>query len=296
MKNEIKGFSFWMHFPDADKTNDAKRIAQRHIDFFRKYKFDFLKFSPHGLYAAEVFGGNVFYPEGELPIMKDFVINDATSDLEEIDASSNKTLQLHIEALRIIKKEINLPVVETVYSPMTIMTKMSAEGIMQKLFIDEKKKLKEHIKTVEKSMSDYVGVLRDIGIGIFYAVQLNHFDYSEFIGHDMNIVKKADFGVLHLHDFNPNFKSFLKLPLSFISWENEKINLNDVGNKTPVQGIDREAVFRGDFEKIKSDIEDLLKIRGDSVIGPNCILNHKTPEINLEKLNAIVKEVLKRKN
>ncbi len=284
-----------MHFPDVDKTNDAKKIAQQHIDFFRKYRFDFLKFSPHGLYTSEVFGGKVFYPENETPVMKEFVLNDAASALDDIDVSSNKTLQLHIEALKTIKKEIGVPVIETVYSPMTIIAKMSVEGVMQKLFADEKK-LKEHIKTVEKSMSDYVSVLRDMNVGIFYAVQLNHFNYSEFIGYDMNIVKKSDFGVLHLHDFNPNFKNFLKLPLSSVSWENEKINLNDVDNKIPVQGIDREAVFRGNFEKIKSDVENLLKARGDSVIGPNCILNHKTSEVNLEKLNAIVKEVLKRKN
>ncbi len=278
---EISGFSFWVHFPDVDKTNNAEKIARRHIDFYKKYKFDFLKFSPHGLYTSEIFGGKVFYPQGKTPVTKKFALEDVGL-VQSTDAS---VLQLHIDALKIIKREIDIPVMETIFSPLTILAKMSAGGVLQKFFAEERKMLRENLKIITNLMRDYIGILNEMDVGIFYAVQMNELPYHKFLRFDVKTVKGAKFGMLHIHGFNPNFRRFLELPLNFVSWESENIALSDIGGKIPVHGIDRDAVSKGEFKKIETDIKNLLEQREDAVIGPNCILKS---ESYLDKVKKII--------
>ncbi len=304
MKNELGKFSFWMHFPSADKTNNPEIISKAHINFFRKYKLDFLKFSPHGLYLAEAFGATMKYPKGKIPLMVEIPVleNPLVNNYEDwgkinkLNLNENEAIQIQIKALSITRKHVNVPIIQTVYSPLTIAKKLSGNGIIFMHLKEYPKFVKKSLEAIAKSLEEYIKILSEMDIGIFYANQIDGIEnYGEFLKYDLEILKGIEFGINHIHGYSSDFKSLLKLPMDIVSWESKTIKVEEINSKIPLQGVDRESVYNGDFSRIKSDIENILKKREDAVIGPNCILDHRTPEKYLVQLSKMLKDIMSKR-
>lgn len=268
-------FSLWKHFPEAEKSFDPKILAKAHLDFQRKYNLDFIKFSPHQNNFVKIFSNS-----GKASNL---------GEIKEIDVDRNVILKFHLESIRIIKEEFSGPLLYTIFSPTNVIRSLVGDEIFLSKINDEE--LIHTAKRVGESLKKIAELINSMGVGIFFANKVSDIEnYSDFLDTDREICSEAKFGIYHLHGYSPQAKLIIeKSTLPFVSWEDKRITLGDIGEKIPVGGIDRDDLLNGNFKKIESEIKSLLTTKANSIIGPNCALRDDTPLENLERVAEIVK-------
>jgi len=268
-------FSLWKHFPEAEKSFDPKVLAEAHLDFQRKYNLDFIKFSPHQNNFAKIFSSS-----GKASGVR---------EIENINIERNEVFKFHLGCIRIMKGDFGGPILYTIFSPTTVIrTLIGDEAFLSKI---NRENIVQASERVGSALKEIAKAVKGAGAGIFFANKVSGIeDYSDFIDTDREICSGAKFGIYHLHGYSPQAKLIIeKSPLPFVSWEDKRITLADVGEKIPVGGIDRDDLLKGDFGKIESEIKSLLAARHDSIIGPNCALRDNTSSKNLERIAEVVR-------
>ncbi len=289
-------FSFWTHFPEIDL--DARKLARASLDFHQQYQVDFLKTMPNGMYAIEDYGCDIDYSE----VSKGGVASITYTPFHTVeDWSKLKSapptqgaLKRELESLSLILNKIGkTPVIFTVFSPMTILNKLSQGRIYEQIKKREKLDL---IHSALALIAHDVRQLCDAAIesgatGVFFAHQdtdrqiLDLDTFNDFaVQYDYEAIcgaRKGQFNILHLHGDSVRFLEVSGYPVNAINWHAWE-SMPSVSaaclmtNKCLVGGLNRKSITHGDRYALQNQIDRTLKdSAGNNVIlSPGCTIRH----------------------
>ncbi len=119
--------SFWGHF--YDRESSAADLVAATVEFWREYRWDWIKLNPRRQYHAEPWGVRWRYSgrPHEKPVLEDWPIR-RPEDWERITprAADEGALGEQIEAVRRLRAALppEIPLIETVFLPLAILREM----------------------------------------------------------------------------------------------------------------------------------------------------------------------------
>src|SRR6266478_7944852 len=166
--------SFWRHVPDVDHT--ARGLADAMLAFQGRWDLDLLKVMSSGVYCVEDWGCRVAYqgsPNGAKTCTQHAVreVSD-WAKLKPLDPGRG-ALGRELEALRLILsgRSDDVPVIHTVFAPLTIARKLAGEQLDRDLR-DHPNAVMGTLDAMTETVIRYVAEAGKAGAdGIFYASQ-----------------------------------------------------------------------------------------------------------------------------
>lgn len=245
--------SAWQHF--IGNEYDVERQAWAHINFVRKWDWDWVKINPRSAYYTESWGARFDpndYGTGRSPRLLDVPVHE-TGDLAKItplDPTSAKPFADQLASARIIRRELpDRAILETVFSPLTVLLGLAGlpringkalYGIAptltkdELLFTDERATAKA-LDAITETLVDYVRTalapVEQSGAGldgVFYAetgmASRGYFTHEQFLKlarpYDERILEAVGDGVKLLHTCrdhaNPDW--FADYDIDFLQW------------------------------------------------------------------------------
>jgi uroporphyrinogen decarboxylase len=304
--------ALWRHFPNDDQ--DPDKLVRHMVEWQQRWDFDLVKFMPSGTYGVEDWGAVSAYtgaPNGARAVVKPLVtrLDDwrKVVDLDVRDGSyrrQNDALAATALALR-----GNVPILQTVFSPLTTARKLSDE----RLFAD----LRMHPDAVERALR----VITDVTVrfaldaldagahGMFFASQLSSYrhltraEYERFgTAFDLEVfasVKgRARFNMLHVHGHDIMFDLAATYPADMLNWHDRTAGpgLRDAHarfDRMLVGGIDEHGtLMQGDAGAIERDVRDAIEQTGGRrlMLGPGCVVPIAVGDAAIEAVMNAIRE------
>ena len=285
--------SLWRHFPGDDQ--DPGKLARHMVEWQRRFDFDVVKFMPSGTYGVEDWGAVSTYdgaPNGARKVVKPRVSRtDDWRAIVDVDVRTGSYGRQN-DALAATAKALggSVPILQTVFSPLTTARKLATE----RLFAD----LRRHPDALEGALR----VITDVTIrfaehaldagahGMFFASQLTSFrhlsqpEYERFgTAFDREVfaaVKgKAKFNMLHAHGDDIMFDLLATYPADMLNWHDRTAepNLGAGAAGFPrmvVGGIDEHGtLMQRDLGAIAREVRDAIGQTGGRrlMLGPGCV-------------------------
>src|SRR5438046_7515092 len=166
--------AFWRHVPDCD--HDSNLLADAMLAFHRRFDLDLIKVMSSGVYCVEDWGCRVAYrgsPNGAKTCTQHAIryVSD-WAKLKPLDPGRG-ALGRELEALRLILsgRSDDVPVLHTVFAPLTIARKLAGEQLDRDLR-DHPHAVLGALDVITETVIRYVAEVGKAGAdGIFYASQ-----------------------------------------------------------------------------------------------------------------------------
>ncbi|MGH2535175.1 MAG: uroporphyrinogen decarboxylase family protein [Thermomicrobiales bacterium] len=300
--------SIWQHFPERDQT--AADLTTATMDWQNQYGFDLVKFMPPGDYPTIDWGLTSEYTGalGGTRTATRLPINDPADwqSLKPIDVRQGFNGMV-LDALAATRKALdsNVPLLHTVFSPLTIAMKLSGGRAI------------EHLRAHPAEMFQALAVIRDVtkemvaaafnigGDGLFFATQcadhslMDEVEYREFgIAYDLPVLEAApaeSITICHLHGETPMFHLARRFPAQIINWHDRHAAPHLAeghlqSGKSVAGGINERAISGYRPEEAASEAVDAVKVmQGRSlIVAPGCVVPINTPEANIR---AVIRAV-----
>jgi uroporphyrinogen decarboxylase len=244
--------SFWQHFPAQD--HDPRLLARATVDFQNEYELDLVKLMPSGMYSVVDYGVATGQPDpvtgararvgGSIETMADVA---AVARHQGLGSS----VKAELEAAERVRQELSgdVPVIETIFSPLTMLAKLSPAPLAFTLIELGERSRQVLDKLAEDVVAFGQASLRAGVDGFFYATQwANHAlvddaIYDEYgVGYDEQILRAlrpdASVIMLHLHGSLPRFELAGQLPVDWVNWEDRDSVPSLAGaSRTPSVGL-----------------------------------------------------------
>ncbi|MGE0279902.1 MAG: uroporphyrinogen decarboxylase family protein [Rhizobiaceae bacterium] len=288
-------FAFWTHFPEDDL--DAERLAGATIALQRNFDCDLVKTAPNGMYAVEDLGVDIDFSQVPLGGVARIVSTpyERIEDWAKLpEGDFNKgALARELRSLRLVRQALpDVPIVFTVFSPMTIASKLSrgrihsqiAEGASDRL-------IHSALARLARTMSAYARAALEAGAdGIFLAHQdtgrhlLSYDAFSEFVApYDIEVLAGAAagrFNVLHIHGDRIRFRELQDYPVQAINWHSWETRPDITAgaltsHKCVLGGIDRRSITNNDVPAIRRQISAAVAAMadvGELILAPSCTI------------------------
>lgn len=290
-------FSFWTHFPDIDR--EPELIAEETYNLYKKFDLDFIKTMNNGMYATEDFGCEIDYSKIELGGVAEISsspIRDYSDwkEIKQLTLEDAPALQRELTYLKLLVDKVNeeVPVVITVFSPLTIADKICNGEIQRMIEKDEQGEylLKNALEKITSITREFTEEALKLGAdGIYFASQLSTFDrlnqqqYLEYgRPYDLKVLEKAKnawFNTVHLHGNRIMFDIVKDYPVQAINWHiGESYPSPREGQiysqKVIMGGINRHDVSHSNFNELHHQIYRIIfKTRGKGLIlAPACVI------------------------
>jgi uroporphyrinogen decarboxylase len=186
----------------------------------------------------------------------------------------------------------DVPIVFTMFSPMTIAAKLSQGRIHAQIAQRSGgEQIHAALGCLARAMQDYARAAIEAGAdGIFLAHQdTGHHlftadDFSEFVApYDIEVLAGASngrFNVLHIHGDRIRFRELQDYPVHALNWHSwetlPSVAAGALGSgKCVLGGIDRRSVTANDIPAIKRQISASLAATagiGDLILAPSCTI------------------------
>jgi uroporphyrinogen decarboxylase len=305
--------SFWRHFPGRDMMADS--LCELMMHFQRTYDLDFIKMMPMGLYSIVDFGCKIrVYDDLTRPQeVSEYCIKEPGDweTLEPVPVDRGHYLE-QINAIGMVRKALrdeDVPIVETVFSPLTTARKMAGD---ERLFTDLRARpeaVHQALQAITETTQDFARAAFAAGAdGIFFATQCATSDlctreeYAAFgCPYDLAVldalpVEAQEWSILHLHGQNIFFDDLLDYPVAIINWHDRRSapSLAEARQRTLrclAGGIDEEeTILHGDEEAIQAQVRDAIaQVQGERlIIAPGCVVPTTTPESHLRAARMAV--------
>lgn len=288
-------FSFWTHFPNDDL--DATSLAQATVALQKDLDLDLVKTAPNGMYAVEDFGLGIDFSQVPLggvarivstPFQK---VGDWAS-MPDIDLARGAFAR-ELHSLRMVREALpDVPLVFTLFSPMTIAAKLSQGRIHGQIAEGEGlAMIHAALHRLADLMQDYAREAISAGAdGLFFAHQdtgrhlLGYDAFSEFVApYDIEALAGAAgarFNVLHIHGDHIRFRELQDYPVHAVNWHSWETLPSVVGGaltsgKCVLGGVDRRSVTHNDIPAIQQQISAAMAAMagvGDLIIAPSCTI------------------------
>ena len=304
-------YAVWRHFPEDDLV--ATKLAQKQLDYQKKFDSLVMKVSPNGRYCVIDWGCEIAFDEKRVSgsaFCTSYRINSIEdwSSLEELDATEGMFGE-QLKALKLIKKGLvdNTPFISTVFNPLMVAAKLCENRNLVKKSIEENpSEFKEGMKIITKVMKEFSEISIDYGAaGIFLATQEATYDFQnenqfkEFgMKYDLEILNaiknKADFNVVHIHGDNIMFDLIAQnYPVEALNWHDQLTTPSIAEGFEKFDGILMGGIEEKDFllktqeQELEEKIQEVIdSVNGKRIIiSPGCVIPINIPD---EKVRIIV--------
>jgi uroporphyrinogen decarboxylase len=288
-------YSVWTHFPGIDL--DADRLADATIRFYRELDLDFVKSMANGMFSVQDFGCEVDFsaiPAGGVATATRLAI-DAAADWERLAEPDigGGALARELRSLGIVLASIGaeVPVLATVFSPLTTAWKLSGARLFDHLRSDPQR-VRAGLDIITASTIAFAVRAVEMGCaGLYFASQasqrgvLGEREYAAFgVPWDLRVLDAVRggswFNVLHAHGDDIMFDLLKDYPVHGISWHVWETGPS-IGEfvaartgKTIVGGLRRNQITQGARGEIEKDIDESLRLSGGRrlFLAPGCVI------------------------
>lgn len=303
-KTDRAPVALWRHFPEDDQQ--PERLAALSLAWQRRWDFDLVKFMPSGTYGVEDWGAVSAWrhqPNGAREVVRPGIrsVQDWW-DLPSLDTRRGAYGRQN-EALALTARELRgqVPLLQTVFSPLTTARKLAGE----RLFAD----LRRAPDAVERALA----VITDVTIrfaqeavaagahGVFFATQLGSHrlltqeEYRRFgRAFDLQVFDAlrgtTRMDMLHVHGVDLMFDGFADYPVQMLNWHDRltEPTLGEAARSFPgllVGGLNEgETLVSGGPDAVEAQVREALAQTGGRrlVIAPGCVLRIDTPDDNIK--------------
>lgn len=301
--------ALWRHFPGDDQ--DASKLAARSLEWQRKWNFDLVKFMPSGTYGVEDWGAKSVY-EGAANGARTISVPGLSNSedwlrLPRLDVGKG-VLGAQNESLARVARELRgeVPILQTVFSPLTTARKLAGEALLEHLRKDPEA-LEAGLRTITDTTIEFsLAALRAGAHGIFFATQLASTEvltvpeYERFgVRFDLEVLReagaKARMNLLHLHGEHVMFDLLASYPVQMINWH-DRITAPRLRDALPkftgalVGGIEeRDLLVSGSVGALRAQVREAIRQTGGRrlVLGPGCVAAIAAPE---EHVRVVIEE------
>ena len=315
-------YSLWSHLPDSDL--DAVKLADATWDFYKKLNIDFIKTMNNGMYAIEDYGCTIDFSDitkgGIAKVVNTPVKTiDDWKNIPELDPESGAlgrelhSLELLLEKRK--KENDDVPVIFTVFSPLTIADKLSGKCLLEHIKQGGADNVKAAMNRITESTERFIHRLIERGAdGIFLASQMSSYkvmeeeDFLEYgAPYDKRLLVAASKGwcnAIHCHGEQIMFDVLNDYPVHAFNWHiwetlpdlEEGIALT---GKCIMGGIARMDITNRNKNSLRNQIFHTIRATGGEglILTPGCVVRHpldyKTLNYIQETKNLIEKALLK---
>ncbi|MEX1159185.1 MAG: uroporphyrinogen decarboxylase family protein [Thermomicrobiales bacterium] len=305
--------SLWQHYPERDQSAAALGESTRWWQGL--LNLDFIKLMPPGDYATIDWGltsefrgakggtrDTTLYPVQSVEDWSKIVPVRAT-------AGFNGEMVVACGLVRDILGP-DVPLLQTVFSPLTIANKLSDGRVI------------DHLRSNPELMHQTLGIIRDVTVevtkasiaagasGVFFASQcattdmLTREEYDEFgVPYDLPVVEAAngagsEFTLIHIHGANTFFDLLAGYPGHAINWHDRRIGpdipsaLANAPERAAVAGIDEHGIAVASPRAVRNQVRQARDAAQDRhlLVGPGCVIAVATPMENLQAAVAAARE------
>lgn len=298
-------FSFWTHLPGVDL--DWQRIADESAAFQRRFDLDFVKSMPNGFYCVEDWGAQLDFSGiaaggvGQVTVSPIGSIDDwaRLARLSVLEGAYGRELK-HLERLRTLVDD-DVPILATVFSPLTIAGKLSKD-LHRKHLRESPEAVIAGLDRIAEVTCAFVREAMARGCaGMFFALQeAAHAAFSpeEYARwgepHDRAVMAAAKdsggwFNVLHMHGDDVLFDQLANYDITALNWHIGETppaiaDYRRSGGMRPiVGGLQRSNLTKRDRNAVLADLKrsiDETAGRG-ILISPACVIRHPVDEAML---------------
>jgi uroporphyrinogen decarboxylase len=305
---DVVPVSLWRHFPEQDQTAEA--LTDVTLEWQKRFGFDFIKLMPPGDYATIDWGAESSYQGavGGTRQTTTFPITtiDDWAKIKPVPVDRGRNREV-IEAARLVDERLGgeIPVLQTIFSPLTIAMKLSDGKVLEHL--------RQRPEIVHEALAAITEVTRAMtaatldrgAYGIFFATQcastdLMTPDEDRAFGsaYDRQVLDEAGgsrFTLVHIHGSNIMFDDLKTYNANALNWHDRRTaptlaEGQASSGRTVVGGIHEKAI--ADMTPAEAaaqarDAIDALSAR-HVMIAPGCVMPITTPEANVR---AVVEAV-----
>jgi len=305
---DVVPVSLWRHFPERDQTAEA--LAEVTLEWQNRFGFDFIKLMPPGDYATIDWGAESEYQGavGGTRQTTTFPITtiDDWAKIKTVPVDRGRNREV-IEAAKLVDERLGgeIPVLQTIFSPLTIAMKLSDGKVLEHL--------RQRPDIVHETLTAITEVTRGMtaatlergAYGIFFATQCATTDlmtvdeYRAFgSAYDRQVLDAAGgsrFTLVHIHGSNIMFDELVAYKAHALNWHDRRTaptlaEGQSSSGRTVVGGIHEKAI--ADMTPTEAaaqarDAIDALSAR-HLMIAPGCVMPITTPEANMR---AVVEAV-----
>jgi uroporphyrinogen decarboxylase len=303
--------AFWRHVPEVDHR--AAGLAEAMLGFQRRWDLDLIKLMSSGVYCVEDWGCSVAYrgsPNGAKTCAQHAVTK--VSDWEKLKPldPGQGALGRELEALRltVAGRSDDVPVLHTVFGPLTIARKLAGDRLRVDLQ-DHPDAVMAALDVIAETVIRYAAAVGQAGAdGIFYASQeasrdvLDEGAHARFsMPYSRRVLESLNggplFTMLHLHGRDIYFDRKATLPVAAINWH-DRLTAPSLGDAlrrisgAVVGGLnENETLLAGPASAVATEVADAIRQtegRG-LIIAPGCVLPLAVPDEFLEAAVTAVK-------
>ena len=308
-------YGFWSHRPDIDL--DPDRLAEETAAFCARLDLDFVKSMPNGFYCVEDWGCELDFSEivlgGAAKVVRPAI--SAPADWRKLAALNpvQGALGREIRHLSQLVKRVgpDVPVLATVFSPLTIANKLS-NGAHRAHLAGNPEAVMQGLDIITDTTCEFVRAALGCGCaGIFFATQdATHQAFDETAyrryaePYDHRVLQAARsaggwFNVMHMHGDDVMFDLLKHYPVDALNWHIGETppsisDYRNSGGTLPILGgLQRGYITRGDVDAIYRDIElTIAQTRNRGIIiSPACVIRHPVDEAVLLKAIQKIKSI-----
>jgi uroporphyrinogen decarboxylase len=297
-------YSFWTHLPGIDL--DPRRLAEETAAFCTRYDLDFVKAMSNGLYPVEDWGCVCDYSDiargGVAKVVRPAVVHEADwTALGRLDVTRG-SYGRELEHLRRLVGLVGpgIPVLATVFSPLTIAGKLSNGASRTHLALAPEHVL-PGLEAITEVTCDFTRRALDAGCaGIFLAVQeatRSAFDeaaYRRFgAPYDQRVLQSAEahggwFNAVHIHGEDILFDVLKDYNVTALNWHigETSPSIADYrrnGHKPILGGLQRAHITQRNLDGIAADIARAMsEAQGRGLLlAPACVIRHPVDDATL---------------
>jgi uroporphyrinogen decarboxylase len=299
---------WWMHaYREEWSPEDLAAVT---VGRQRRFGWDFVKLQPRATCFAESFGSE-YRPSGdagEAPVLVQAAVRgpDDWSRLPAVDATV-PPLAEQTRALALVTEGVgrDVPVVQTVFSPLTVAGYMVGEDRLRvaEEIRERPEALRPVLERIADALVDFARASVEAGAaGIFFAVSgyasadvMTAGDYLRLaLPHDIRVLEslpdRAWFNVVHLCGPRIHVRVAGELPARAVSW-----SVHEPGNPSLAEGRDRwgraamggidhaGTLVRGSRDDVVREVRGALGATGGRgvLVAPGCSVPPVAPQGNL---------------
>lgn len=290
-------YAFWSHFPKIDL--DPKLIAMKTYDFYKTYDIDFIKTMNNGMYSIEDYGCEIDYSnifDGGVAKLTKTPIKEPKDwlKIEELDITKGALARelLYLEELIKLLKDEEVPVIFTVFSPITTADKLSGKLLRKHIEEGHGEVIHKALENIANATSRLAEKAIEMGAdGVFFASQMtsyNFIDEKTYLEYgkpyDLKVLKGASkgwFNVIHAHGDNIIFNILKDYPVQVINWHAyetlpELEEARDISGKCLMGGIKRMDITNKKKNEIRNEIYKTIKVMKNikHILTPGCVVRY----------------------
>jgi uroporphyrinogen decarboxylase len=295
-------FAFWTHRPDIDLEPDKLAVAT--AEFARKLDLDFVKSMPNGFYCVEDWGCGIDWSEiaggGAGFVTRPAVSTPADwRKLAVLDVHAG-ALARELRYLSLLVRELgpDVPVLATVFSPMTIANKLS-NGAHRRHLDTHADDVAAGLNVITQVTCEFTRAAIAVGCaGIFFATQdatFQLFEATTYRRHaeadDHRVLYAARdaggwFNALHMHGDDILFDALRDYPVDALNWHIGETppSIADYrsskGGRCVLGGLQRGFITQRNLDAVMRDVDTTLAHTGGRgiIISPACVIRHPVDE------------------